>query len=370
MRSILGCKPILRPPSGKLRCGVPDPIVATGQICRWGSVSEVQLHVRLALLDVDVHGVAGKYLGIEPDARAQRGFGRNTEIPSFLVRRSGLIAVLVIIIIAGGALYTQAFVRVPAGYRGVLLTWGKPEEKILGEGLSFIIPFIQSVELMNVQIQKAESTESTATNDLQEVSTTVAVNFRLNPNAVNEIYRDLRKDYVSRVIKPNIEESLKAATAQYTAEELVTKRVLMKATFGDILDDRLEVFNIEVVAVSLTDFQFSPAFSVAIEAKVTAEQAALEAKNKLEQIRHEAQQQIIQAEAERNATIARAKGEAEAAIIEAEATAWAIEVITSQMTPEYAQYLWLTQWDGKLPLVVGEGQGLIIDVKSLVDEGG
>ena len=307
---------------------------------------------------------------IEKSFRGEGGFGRNTEIPSFLIRRSGLIAALVIIIIAGGVFYTQGFIRVPAGYRGVLLTWGKPEEKILGEGLNFIIPFIQSVELMNVQIQKAESTESAATNDLQEVSATVAVNFRLSPSAVNEIYTELRQDYVSRVIKPNIEESLKAATSQFRAEELITKRATVKSVFDDIIDDRLAVFHIEVVAVSLTDFQFSPAFAAAIEAKVTAEQSALEAKNKLEQIRFEAQQQIIQAEAEKNATIARAEGMAEAAIIEAEATAKAIEVITAQMTPEYAQFLWLKQWDGRLPLVVGEGQGLIIDVNSLVDEGG
>ncbi|MCW3989106.1 MAG: prohibitin family protein [Candidatus Bathyarchaeota archaeon] len=297
-----------------------------------------------------------------------RGFGDSSEVSGFLVRRSGLIAAIIIIIIAGGAFYTQSFARVPAGYRGVLMTWGKPEDKILGEGLNFIIPFVQSVELMNVQVQKAESTESAATNDLQVVSTTVAVNYRLNPNAVNQIYRELRQDYVFRVIKPNIEESLKAATSQFTAEELITKREAMKSTFGDILDDRLAVFNIEVVAVSLTDFQFSPAFAAAIEAKVTAEQSALEAKNKLEQIRHEAQQQVIQAEAEKNATIARALGEAQAVIIEADATAQAIEVITGQMTPEYAQYLWLTQWDGKLPLVVGDATGLIIDVNSLLDE--
>ena len=70
---------------------------------------------------------------------------------------------LVIIIIAGGALYIQSFVRVPAGYRGVLLTGGKPEDRVLGEGLNFIIPFVQSGELMNVQIQKVEFTESAAT---------------------------------------------------------------------------------------------------------------------------------------------------------------------------------------------------------------
>jgi regulator of protease activity HflC (stomatin/prohibitin superfamily) len=291
-----------------------------------------------------------------------------SEVSGVIVGRSGLIAAIVIIIVAGGALYTQSFARVPAGFRGVLLTWGKPEDKILGEGLNFVIPFVQNIELMNVQVQKAESTESAATNDLQEVSATVAVNYRLNPNAVNQIYRELRQDYVSRVIKPNIEESLKAATSQFRAEELITNRAVVKAVFDDILEERLNLFDIEVVAVSLTDFQFSPSFAAAIEAKVTAEQSALEAQNKLEEIRYEAQQQVIQAEAEKNATIARALGEAQAVVIEADATATAIEVITGQMTAEYAQYLWLTQWDGKLPLVVGEGTGLIIDVNSLLDE--
>lgn len=297
-----------------------------------------------------------------------RGYSPRSLISNFLSRRSGLIAVVIIILVLGGALYVQGFAKVPAGYRGVLLTWGKPSDKILDVGLNFIIPFVQNIELMNVQLQKAESSEDSATKDLQQVTTTVAVNYRLNPNMVNQIYSDLRHDYVSRVIKPNIEESLKAATALYTAEELISKRTEVKAALDNILAERLLIFNIEVVSVSLTDFQFSPSFKAAIEAKVTAEQQALEAKNKLEQIRYEAQQQIIQAEALKNATIAIALGDAQAAIIEADATAAAIEVITSQMTAEYAQYLWLTQWDGKLPAVVGSDSGLIIDLSSLIDE--
>jgi len=296
-----------------------------------------------------------------------REYSPRSQAANFLSRRSGLIAVIIIVLILGGALYVQGFARVPAGYRGVLLTWGKPSDKILDVGLNFIIPFMQSIELMNVQLQKAESSEDTATADLQQVTTTVAVNFRLNPSKVNIIYSDLRQDYVSRVVKPNIEESLKAATALYTAEELISKRTEVKATLDDILAERLIIFDIEVVSVSLTDFQFSPSFKAAIEAKVTAEQQALEALNKLEQVKHEAQQQIIQAEAGKNATIAMAEGEAQAAIINANATAAAIELITSQMTAEYAQYLWLTQWDGKLPAVVGDESGLIIDINSLVN---
>jgi regulator of protease activity HflC (stomatin/prohibitin superfamily) len=295
-----------------------------------------------------------------------RGFRPRAD---FLIRRSGLIAVIIVVIILGGAFYLQGFAKVPSGYRGVLLTWGKVEEKILPEGLNFIIPFMQNIELMNVQVQKAESTESTATFDLQEVSTTIAVNFRLRPDKVNTIYRELRQDYILRFIKPTIEESIKAATSQYRAEDLITRRPEVKATLDSILAERLSIFEIELVAVSLTDFQFSASFSAAIEAKVTAEQQALEAKNKLEQIRYEAQQQIIQAEAEKNATIARAQGEAEAVIISATARAQAIELITSMMTPEYAQYLWLEQWDGKLPFVLGESQGIILDVNSLLNPG-
>ena len=293
------------------------------------------------------------------------------DVPDNMKRLTGTLVVLLIIAIAGITIVTTATVRVPSGYRGVLLTWGKVEDTVLMEGLNFKVPFSQSVVLMNVQIQKTESTESTATKDLQEVSTTVAVNYRLNPSYVNEVYKDLRQDYADRVIKPNIEESLKATTALFRAEELVTKRAEVKQTFDVILAERLNIFNIQVVAVSLTDFQFSASFSAAIDAKVTAEQQALVSKNELEKIRYEAQQQIIQAEAAKNATIERAEGEAYAKMIEANATAKSIQIITSQMTDEYAQYLWLTQWDGKLPAVYTRDEsGLIIDVSEFLNNSG
>ena len=293
------------------------------------------------------------------------------EVPDNVKKLTGTLIVLLIIAIAGITLVTTATIRVPSGYKGVLLTWGKVEDTILQEGLNFKVPFTQSVELMNVQIQKAESTEATATKDLQEVSTTVAVNYRLDPLAVNEIYKDLRQDYTNRVIKPNIEESLKATTAIFRAEELVTKRAEVKQTFDEILAERLSIFNIQVVSVSLTDFQFSPSFSAAIDAKVTAEQQALVSKNELEKIRYEAQQQIIQAEAAKNATIRRAEGDALAQIIDANATAQSIEIITSKMTEEYIDYLWLIQWDGKLPMVYTRDEnGLIIDISEFLNTTG
>ena len=298
-----------------------------------------------------------------------------TYIPDWVEKNSGKVLLVIGLLVVGWAAWNVTTIKIPAGHRGVMLTWGKAEDRSLHEGLNFRIPFVQKIELMTVQVLKAESTETAASHDLQDVKTTIAVNFKLVPDRVHIVYRELSHDYISRVIKPNIEESLKASTAEFTAEELITKRPIVKAAFDDILEKRLGAFNIEVVAVSLTDFQFSQTFSDAVEAKVTAEQQALEAKNKLEQVRYESQQQVIQAEAERNATVARALGEAEAVrikadadayekLVDANATSKSIQLITDQMTAEYAQYLQLTQWNGEWPMtMLGtiEDLGIIIN---------
>ena len=163
---------------------------------------------------------------------------------------------------------TQGVVIVPAGTRGVILTWGSVTG-VMTEGLHFITPIAQKVVLMDVTIQKAETSESTASKDLQEVTTTIAVNYRIIPELAGDVYKNLRLEYEVRVIKPNIEESIKAATALFQAEELVTKRESVKMKFKEVLSERLEDYHIEILSVSIVDFQFSAEFKKAIEAKVS-----------------------------------------------------------------------------------------------------
>ena len=259
-----------------------------------------------------------------------------------IVGKAAVGLILIAIVLVSAILVTAgAIVIVPSGTRGVLLTWGQVSG-IMDEGLHFIMPVMQSVILMEVTIQKAERPESTASADLQEVTTTLAVNYRLNPGFVDEIYLNLRQDYVTRVIQPNIEETIKATTAQFKAEELITKRAEVKLTFEEILTERLAPYHIDVLSVAVTDFQFSAQFTQAIEAKVTAEQKALEAKNKLEQIRYEAQQQVIQADAYANATILRAEADAEA-----------LRLRREQLDPQILQWLALEKWNGILPYFFG-----------------
>ncbi len=233
---------------------------------------------------------------------------------------------------------------VPAGHRGVLLTWGAVEDHIMQEGLNFRTPISQSVVLMEVRTQKFSSEESSVSSDLQLVTTEVTVNYRLDASRVNKIYQELSSEYEDRIILPAIKEAVKASTAKFDAEELINKRDLVKAEIEQALKTRVEAFGgIIVQAVSITNFQFSEQFDIAIEQKVTAEQDALRALNELERIKIEAQQQIEMA-------IARAKS------IEIEAQAL-------KENQELIGLRWVEKWNGVLPIMMlGDSQGMLLNM--------
>ena len=267
-----------------------------------------------------------------------------------------IIAVIIIVMVAivSVAILTSAYKTVPTGYQGVVLAWGNPVRTV-GSGLNTIMPIAEDIELVNTQVQSATAQESAASSDLQEVTTAVTVNYQIDATYAKEIYTNLRDQYESRVIIPAMQDALKASTANFQASELITQWEAAKTTFQNLLDTKLNPYHINVVSVSITDFQFSESFKVAIEAKVTAEQNALAAKNKLEQITYEAQQQVIQASANATALVTIANANANATIITANATAQAIQTIQVQLTPEYIQYLYAIGWDGKLPIYWASG---------------
>ena len=139
----------------------------------------------------------------------------------------------------------------------------------------------------------------------------------------------------------------------------------MKNQIEDQIKARLGAYNIVVDAVSITDFQFSELFKSAVEAKVAAQQRALQAQNELRRIQIEAQQNEAQAIGEQKANIARAEGIKQSNVLQAEGEAQAITIIDKQLrdNPTYLDWLKATNWDGKLPLVTGEGgQTPFIDI--------
>ena len=184
------------------------------------------------------------------------------------------IAFAIIALIVIGVITAASVQIVDAGYRGVLLHWSAVDTSVppLEEGLHFVVPFQDTVVNTEVRTLKIIKSTSSASKDLQTVSTEVTVNYRPSPNSVNILYKEVGPDYENRIIQPAIEEVVKQVTAKYNAESLITQRPLVKSDIEGEIITRLNEFNIITDAVSITDFQFSPLFAQAIESKVEAEQ--------------------------------------------------------------------------------------------------
>jgi len=263
------------------------------------------------------------------------------------------LGIIVLIII--GVIASASVQIVDAGHRGVLLHWNAVDTTAppLDAGLHFVVPFQDKVVNIEVRTLKYVKAATASSNDLQAVSTEVTVNYHPNPETVNKLYQEVGLNYEVRVIAPAIEEVVKQVTANYIAEELITKRPQVKADIEIEIGKRLDVFNIITDVISITDFQFSDLFARAIESKVEAQQNALKAENDLQRIEVEARQREAQATGIAKANIAEAQGEAEA-----------IKIINQALAqnPNYLEWLKTQAWDGKLPLVMGSGGTPLIQI--------
>lgn len=209
------------------------------------------------------------------------------------------------IIIVVGVLFLffvlKPWAQVGAGQRGVVLNFGAVQDIVLEEGIHFRTPIMQDIILIDVKIQKVVTDAKSSSSDLQDVDMAVALNYNIIPENANIVYQTIGTDYKSRIIDPAIQEVMKAVSARYTAEELITKRPVVSSEMREALKERLLEANISVVAFSIINFSFSQTFTDAIEAKQTAEQNALKAKRDLDRILVEADQTIAAATAEAEA---------------------------------------------------------------------
>ena len=257
------------------------------------------------------------------------------------------IAVQLTLVIIFLAILSKFFVIVNAGERGVLMQFGKVQEQILGEGLHVIVPTVYSVKKLSVRVQKQESSAEASSKDLQDVFTDVALNWHIIPDEANTIFKQIgdEKEVVARIIAPAVEEVLKAVMAKYTAEEIITKRGEVKAAVDDFLTLRLVTYHIAVDDISLVHVHFSQRFSDAVEAKQIAEQEA-----------KRGEFLALKAVKEAEAKVNLAKGEAEVQ-----------RLLRDNLTPELLERQAIEKWDGKLPLIVGDGGKNLLDLSKLVE---
>lgn len=249
-----------------------------------------------------------------------------------------IVGLLILLFIA------RPWAIVDPGYRGVKVRLGSVQPVPLDEGIHAIIPFMDTVVQMEVRINKEESSASAASKDLQTVSSKVTVNYHPDPATVDQLFQKVGLSYGPRIIAPAVQEVVKAVSAQYTAEELITKRPEVKDLIRDHLTARLASFNIIVDDISITDFDFSKSFNDAIEAKQVAEQNVQKAQRDLQRIQVEAKQKIAQATAE-----------AEALRLQRQA----ISPDLLKLREIENQRVAIDKWNGVLPQVTGESTPLI-----------
>lgn len=270
-------------------------------------------------------------------------YGKRKKISELEITGSQVSKILKIVIIGVAVLFLvfSSWYMVPAGERGILLTFGKPSEIVSEEGFHLKIPIAQKVVKMEVRTQKIEETADSSSKDLQDVKTTIALNYHIIPDETNTLYQTIGLAYRERVIQPTMQEAVKAISATFTAEELITKRPEVRNGIKEFLRERLSKSYLIVDDFNIVNFQFSEEFDRAIEQKVTAEQLKLKADRDLERIKVEAMQVEAAAIGLKNAKIANAQGEAES-----------IKIIEEQLrkSPTYIDWYKVEKWDGILPI--------------------
>lgn len=260
--------------------------------------------------------------------------------------RDASIAIQVILVLLCLALISSFIVIVRAGERGVLMKFGAVQNSVLGEGIHFIVPIVETVEKLSVRVQSQEISAEASSKDLQDVYADVALNWHVLPQEANLIYQQIgnQQAVIDRIINPAIEEVLKAVMAKYTAEEIITKRGEVKTGVDQALTERLKPYHIAVDDLSLVHIHFTQRFSDAVEAKQVAEQEVKRAE-------FVALKAVKEAEARANL----ARGEAEAQ-----------RLLQQTLTPELLQRQAIEKWNGSLPLVVGDESSTVLDLKKLM----
>lgn len=229
----------------------------------------------------------------------------------------------------------NCFTIVDAGHTGVVVTLGKVKEGVLQEGLHIKAPFVQKIIKIDNRIVKLEVDTEAFSKDLQTVTTTIAINYRVDTSKSYSIYKNIGADYEKVLVVPAVNEVLKAITAKYTAEESVTNRTLISDGLIEGLNAKLNNIGLYVTDVNIINFDFSEAFIDAIEEKQVAEQ------------------KLLKAETEKQTAITNAEAQAQTTRIKAEAEAEANNKIKESLNDDIIRSKFYDKWDGKLPQAMG-----------------
>ena len=263
------------------------------------------------------------------------------KIYNYITNKKFYIPIIIVIIFS--IFLSSSFTTIKSGEVGIRVRFGKVIDGTTREGVNFKIPFIERIEKMNVKVQKVEVQTSSSSKDLQEVEMSLAVNYRINYEDAVNLYKTVGTEYHVVILEPAIQESIKAVTSKYTAEELITNRSEVSKNCMEELAKKVEKYGLIVNDFNITNFSFSEEFNRAIEEKQVAEQKVLTAKQELEKEKIEAEKKIVAAEAEKKAN----------------------ELKEKSLTENILKEKFIEKWNGELPKVTSDDN--ILDISSLIE---
>ena len=288
---------------------------------------------------------------------AQMKFTTETGTGNIDGKKVGKIAVIVIIVIALLVLLFNCFSIVNEGFIGVKYTFGKITQDNLSPGLNFCIPFVEEIRQVDTREQVYSVVDDAYTSDTQTVQQLqLKLNYRYDSAKLSDIIRNVGIDNVeSKLLVQNVAKITKNEIGKVKAEELVQSRADVQQTIQDVLETTLAPSGIVVVSFAIENLSFDEAFESSIQAKVIAAQDALKMENKTKEKEEEAKQVVIAAQAKADSTK-----------LEADAEAYAIEAVQKQLenSPNYIDYLKITNWNGQLPQIIGDGVNPFVNLDS------
>ena len=272
-------------------------------------------------------------------------YSEQVEILKNTIVKNIIIGILLIFIIIT---LISSLTTVPTGFVGVKTRFGQVQDTTIQEGLNLKLPFIEKIVKMDCRTQKTEYTMEASSKDLQKISNfKVAINYNVSKETANQLYKEVGVDYKSVIVEPAIQEAMKATIANYTAEELITKRNEVSAFALNSLFDKLQDKGIQLTSLNILDLSFSEEFDKAVEEKQIVEQETQKAQYELE----------------------KAKVENEKKIENAKAEAEVMKQQNLQITEQYLrlkeienQKAMIDKWDGQLPTTMTDGSNLLFNM--------
>jgi regulator of protease activity HflC (stomatin/prohibitin superfamily) len=252
---------------------------------------------------------------------------------------------LLIVCILGFLIIPFSFHTVQTGELAVVKQLGEAKYE-RSAGTYFDFWFISSYQMYDCKVQNIDITTAAYSSDAQTMDVTMTMQYQI----LNDKATDICKQYGSlEALQSRIQaiaiEKVKAVLSAHKAMDIIADRAAMSPAVEEAIRTAVgEDYFVNIVAVVVTNIDFSDAFEQAVENKMIAEQNQLKAE-------YENQQKVAQAQAD-----------ADAKIIAAEAEAKANELLENSLTDQILESKYLDKWNGSLPQVVSGDSGLMFSI--------